>query len=107
MTHDEQCTAFDSMIQLLADEGFEGMAEAIAILVNEAMKIERSEALNAEPRRKPLQSWSRRSAPRDLRAYRQLPRLRPPLGRATGFRSRLRLLACCLAAELGPHESRS
>jgi len=27
------------MIQLLADEGFEGMAEAIAILVNEAMKI--------------------------------------------------------------------
>ncbi len=37
------------MIQLLADEGFEGMAEAISILVNEAMKIERAEALNAEP----------------------------------------------------------
>jgi hypothetical protein len=49
MTHDEQCSAFDSMIQLLADEGFEGQAEAIAILVNEAMKIERAEALNAEP----------------------------------------------------------
>ncbi len=49
MTHDGQCTAFESMIQLLADEGFEGMAEAIAILVNEAMKIERAEALNAEP----------------------------------------------------------
>jgi len=49
MTHDEQCSAFDSMIQLLGDEGFEGQAEAIAILVNEAMKIERAEALNAEP----------------------------------------------------------
>ncbi len=49
MTHDGQCTAFESMIQLLADEGFEGMAEAIAILVNEAIKIERAEALNAEP----------------------------------------------------------
>ncbi len=49
MIHDGQCAAFESMIQLLADEGFEGMAEAIAILVNEAMKIERAEALNAEP----------------------------------------------------------
>ena len=49
MIHDGQCAAFESMIQLLADEGFEGMAEAIAIFVNEAMKIERAEALNAEP----------------------------------------------------------
>ena len=49
MTHDGQSTAFDAMIQLLADEGFDGMAEAITILVNEAMKLERSEALNAEP----------------------------------------------------------
>ena len=49
MTHDGQSTAFEAMIQLLADEGFEGMAEAITILVNEAMKLERSEALNAEP----------------------------------------------------------
>ena len=49
MTHDGQSTAFNRMIQLLADEGFEGMAEAITILVNEAMKLERSEALNAEP----------------------------------------------------------
>ena len=42
MAHDGQSTAFDEMIQLLADEGFEGMAEAITILVNEAMKLERS-----------------------------------------------------------------
>ena len=49
MTHEGQSTAFEAMIQLLADEGFEGMAEAITILVNEAMKLERSEALNAEP----------------------------------------------------------
>jgi len=49
MTHEGQSTAFDAMIQLLADEGFDGMAEAITILVNEAMKLERAEALNAEP----------------------------------------------------------
>ena len=49
MTHEGQSTAFDAMIQLLADEGFDGMAEAITILINEAMKLERTEALNAEP----------------------------------------------------------
>jgi len=49
MTHEEQFTPFDAMIQLLANEGFEGMAEAITILINEAMKLERAEALNAKP----------------------------------------------------------
>ena len=49
MTHEEQSTAFDTMIQLLADEGFEGMAEAITILINESMKLERADVLNAAP----------------------------------------------------------
>jgi hypothetical protein len=33
----------------LANEGFEGMANALQILLNEAMKLERSEYLNAKP----------------------------------------------------------
>ncbi len=37
------------MIQVLDEHGFDGMARAIQILVNEAMKIERSEVLGAEP----------------------------------------------------------
>ena len=49
MTHQEQSTAFDEVIQLLTEEGFDGMAQAITVLLNEAMKLERSEALGAAP----------------------------------------------------------
>ena len=49
MTHDVQSTAFTEVLQLLCDHGFDGMAEAIEILVNEAMKLERAEALGAMP----------------------------------------------------------
>ncbi len=48
MTHpnesSHESTPFDLMIQVLDQHGFDGMARAIGILVNEAMKIERSEA---------------------------------------------------------------
>ena len=47
MTHDDQSTAFADVLQLLSDHGFDGMAGAIEILVNEAMKLERAEALGA------------------------------------------------------------
>jgi putative transposase len=49
MPHQEHPTAFDQMVQLLADYGFDGMAQAMQILMNEAMKIERNEVLNAAP----------------------------------------------------------
>jgi transposase-like protein len=49
VTHQEQFTAFDQVIQLLSEEGFDGMAEAITVLLNEAMKLERSEAIGAAP----------------------------------------------------------
>ncbi len=53
MTHPNESTTestqFDLMIQVLDEHGFDGMARAIGILVNEAMKIERSEALGAGP----------------------------------------------------------
>ncbi len=37
------------MIQVLDECGLDGMARAIGIVVNEAMKIERNEALGAQP----------------------------------------------------------
>lgn len=49
MTHQDQSTAFDEVIQLLAEHGFDGMAEAITILMNEAMQLERGEAIGAGP----------------------------------------------------------
>jgi transposase-like protein len=42
-------TAFDDVVELLAEHGFDGMTQAIDILMNEAMKLERSEALGAGP----------------------------------------------------------
>ena len=44
-----ESTPFELMVQVLDENGFGGMAHAIQILVNEAMKIERSEVLGAEP----------------------------------------------------------
>jgi transposase-like protein len=37
------------MVQLLAESGFDGMAQAIEILMNEAMKLERGDVLGAAP----------------------------------------------------------
>jgi transposase-like protein len=49
MTHQNQSIEVATVVQLLADEGFEGMANAMQILLNEAMKLERAEYLNAAP----------------------------------------------------------
>jgi transposase-like protein len=49
MTHPEQHTAIQSALETLVEEGFDGMATAMQILFNEAMKIERSQFLGAAP----------------------------------------------------------
>jgi len=49
MTHHNESKPLDQMIQVLDEHGFEGMARALGILFNEAMKIERSEVLGAQP----------------------------------------------------------
>ena len=49
MTHEDQSTRFEELLQLLSEHGFDGMAEAIEILMNEAMKLERADALGAMP----------------------------------------------------------
>jgi transposase-like protein len=49
MTHQNQSTDLNEAVQLLADNGFDGMAGALEILLNEAMKLERAEYIGAEP----------------------------------------------------------
>jgi putative transposase len=49
MTHHDQTTAFDEVTELLAEHGFDGMARAIGVLLDEVMKLERSQALGAAP----------------------------------------------------------
>ena len=49
MTHLEDSNALIAVVELLAENGFEGMAEAMQILLNEAMKLQRSAALGAQP----------------------------------------------------------
>src|SRR4051812_42839657 len=49
MTHQVQTTALDEMMELLAEHGFDGMAQAVTVLLNEVMKLERSHTLGAMP----------------------------------------------------------
>ncbi len=49
MTDRGDRTPIDRVFSTLAEEGFDGMAEAIAVLMNEAMKLERSAFLGASP----------------------------------------------------------
>ena len=49
MTRSHEGNGIGDEIQLLAAHGFEGMAEAIEILLNEAMKLERQKVLQAAP----------------------------------------------------------
>lgn len=47
--HEEERTTVSGVLDLLVENGLESMAEAMATLLNEAMKIERSSVLRAEP----------------------------------------------------------
>ena len=49
MTHQMNGTVFETAMELLTEAGFDGFAEAFRILMNEAMKVERSTALGAHP----------------------------------------------------------
>src|SRR5436305_6322905 len=49
MTHQMQTTALDEIGELLADQGFDGLADALRVLLNEVMKLERAAVLGAGP----------------------------------------------------------
>ena len=47
MAHRKHGNAFDDAMELLIGNGFDSMADVLRILLNEAMKIEREDALSA------------------------------------------------------------
>src|SRR3954447_19768007 len=49
MTHHMQTPALDQIGQLLAEQGFDGLADALRVLLNEVMKLERAAVLGAGP----------------------------------------------------------
>jgi transposase-like protein len=49
MTHQDDNTAIGQMLEAVITQGMDGLETAISILLNEAMKVERSRALGAEP----------------------------------------------------------
>jgi hypothetical protein len=49
MTHHEQNKAIEQMLGAVIEKGMEGLETAVSILINEAMKVERSRVLGAEP----------------------------------------------------------
>jgi transposase-like protein len=49
MTHQDQTTALDEITELLTEHGFDGLASAVTVLLNEVMKLERTHVLGAMP----------------------------------------------------------
>lgn len=47
--HDPDPTTISTALELLTEQGFEGLSTALELLLNEAMKLERSEFLGAGP----------------------------------------------------------
>ena len=49
MTHQAHPSVTREVVQVLAEHGFDGMAQAMELLINECMKIERQQALGVGP----------------------------------------------------------
>ena len=49
MTHVKEDSAISTALEQIIENGFDGLDTAVSILINEAMRIERSRALEAEP----------------------------------------------------------
>jgi hypothetical protein len=49
MTHAKEDSAISMALEQIIENGFEGLDTAVSLLINEAMRIERSRALEAEP----------------------------------------------------------
>jgi len=49
MTQHNEDTVIRTVLEIINENGLNGIGEAVSILINEAMKVERSSALNARP----------------------------------------------------------
>ena len=55
MTQHSNDTTMNAVMEIINDNGLDGLGNAVSILINEAMKIERSSVLKAQP-------WERNAA---------------------------------------------
>ena len=76
MTHQMQTTALDEIRELLAEQGFDGLADALRVLLNEVMKLERAAALGAGPyeRAEGRTGFANGYKPNGIKPRRQWPR---------------------------------
>ena len=49
MAHQPDSTVVETVVQLLCESGLSQMAEAVRIMLNEAMRIERAQVIGADP----------------------------------------------------------
>lgn len=49
MAHQADSSVIETVVQLLCENGLSHMADAMRLMLNEAMRIERSQALEADP----------------------------------------------------------
>jgi len=70
MTHMNESTKIEHALEALIENGMDGLADAVSALINEAMKIERSRVLGAEPwQRSPRRKgYANGYKPRSLRS---------------------------------------
>jgi hypothetical protein len=58
MTHQNENSQNNSAVQHILDNGIEGLGEAIRLVIDQAMKIERSQVLQANRTSAPTSAWA-------------------------------------------------
>jgi putative transposase len=86
MTHATDDSAISMALEQIIKNGFEGLDTAVSILINEAMRIERSRALEAEPwqRTQTRKGYANAYKPKNVESRigklaLQIPQVRGPL----------------------------
>lgn len=87
MPHQGQNTVFEDVMELLTTEGFDGMAHALSLLLNEAMRLERQDYLKAAPyeRTEDRRSYANGFKPKTLNSRAGQLNLAIPQTRDSGF----------------------
>lgn len=87
MTYRVEDTALERVFELLAEEGFDGMSQALEVLLNEMMKVERSRHLQAGPyeRSEQRQGYANGFKPKRVRTRVGELELAVPQTRASDF----------------------
>jgi len=79
MTHHTDPELLNNVLQLLTEQGHDGFAEGLRLLVNEAMRVERHHVLQAQPYSRATAAQQPRRSPRNsqcnnLQATRRISR---------------------------------